>query len=251
MTAADRPTSVHALLAELAEGGPDRCVVDLGAGSGATLAAVAARHPAARLVAIDRQPAALARLRRAVPTAAAVLADLRDGVPCRDGSVDRLVSHNVLESLPDRGAFLTEVARTLRPRGRLVLAHTDFEGIVIAGADRDLTRRVLLTYAELSVRYLSMADSDGQMGRQLAGLVRHSALRLLDVRAHVTVCDALTGAARSRVDEVTFAVRRIASRHAGPVSAEDIDRWAEQLREADADGSFFFSEPAFAVVAGR
>ncbi len=124
MTGADGPPSVHALLAELVEAGPDQSVVDLGAGSGATLAAVAARHPASRLVAIDRGPEALARLHRAVPMAAAVRADLRDGVPCRDGSVHRLVSHNVLECLPDHEGFLTEVVRALHPRGRVVLAHT-------------------------------------------------------------------------------------------------------------------------------
>ena len=74
----------------------------------------------------------------------------------------------------DPPALLTDIACVLAPGGRAVLGHTDFETIVVTTADRDLTRRVLRTYAELPVLYRHMAAADAQMGRRLPGLVRRS-----------------------------------------------------------------------------
>ncbi len=87
----------------------------------------------------------------------------------------------------------------LRPDGRVVLGHTDFETIVVTTADRDLTRRVLLTYAQLPVLYRYMAAADAQMGRRLPGLVRRSGLQLGVVEAHTTVVPSLSGAAALRL----------------------------------------------------
>jgi ubiquinone/menaquinone biosynthesis C-methylase UbiE len=81
--------------------------------------------------------------------------------------------------------LLAEIARVLRPGGRAVLGHVDFETIVVATQDRDLTRRVLLSYAELPVLYRHMAAADPQMGRRLPGLVRRSPLHLDGVHAHI------------------------------------------------------------------
>ena len=59
---------------------------------------------------------------------------------------------------------------------------------MVATADRDLTRRVLLTYAQLPVLYRYMAAADAQMGRRLPGLVRRSGLQLDSVRRTPPSC---------------------------------------------------------------
>jgi hypothetical protein len=132
-----------------------------------------------------------------------------------------------------------------------VLGHTDFETIVVTIADRDLARRVLLTYAELPVRYRYMAAADAQTGRRLPGLVRRSPLRLESVEAHTTVVPALSEAADLRLTEVTNAARRCAEQGLGHVTEAEIDEWAGQLRAAEAAGDFMFSETAFVVTAVR
>ena len=62
-------------------------------------------------IGVDRRPA----------KAVAVIADLRDGLPFGDASVDRIFTVHVLEHLPDYLPLLDECHRILRPDGILHL----------------------------------------------------------------------------------------------------------------------------------
>jgi SAM-dependent methyltransferase len=222
--------------------------VDLGAGRGATLRELVSVVPDAVLVAVDLDADALAAARD-MAAVRAVRHDLANGLPFATGAVDVVLSHNTLEWLLDPAALLVEVARVLRPDGRAVLGHTDFESLVVSGADRDLTRRLLLTYAELPVRYQYMAAADGQLGRRLPGLVRRAPLRLESVEAHTAVVPALTGAAARRLAEVAAVARRCAARGVGHVATAEVDDWERQLLAAADGGTFLFAETAFVVLA--
>ncbi len=241
--------SIHECLAELVLRGPGDQIVDVGAGEGRTLIEVARRSPGSALTAVDLDGEALATLSVALPHARTLRHDLAEGLPFADGSMDVLVSHNTLECLLDPAALLGDVARVLRPGGRAVLGHTDFETIVVAVDDRELTRRMLLTYAELPVLYRHMATADAQMGRRLAGLVRRSPLSLETVRAFTTVLPSLAEAQAARLAEVVMAVRRGAMRGLGHVTVAEIETWTEQLQAAERDGGFLFSETAYLLTA--
>jgi SAM-dependent methyltransferase len=242
---------VHEVLVDLADPRPDHVVSDLGCGVGATLAILARREPAAHLIGVDTNEHALAALRGSVRKAQAVRADLALGVPLASGTVDIVICQNVLESLVDRMALLGEIDRVLRRGGRAVLGHTDFESVVMTADDRDLSRRVCLSYAELTIPYRTMATADGQMGRWLPGLVRRSALQLMTVHPHVGLSTSLTGKAEARIVEMAGAVRRVAHLDAARVTEAEVDRWLEDLREVDARADFLFSETSYLVLAGR
>ena len=139
----------------------------------------------------------------------------------------------------------------LRPGGRAVLGHTDFETIVVTVHDRDLSRRVLLTYAELPVLYPHMATADAQMGRRLVGLVRRSPLHLQTLQAYTAVLPSLRDAWEARLAEVVFSVRRSAGRGLGHVAAAELETWIDQLKAADAAGDFLYSETAYLIAATR
>jgi SAM-dependent methyltransferase len=248
---ASSPTGLHDVLVDLADPRPDQVVTDLGCGAGATLAVLARREPAAHLVGVDTNEDALAGLRRSVEKVHAVRADLARGLPLAPGTVDIVICHNVLESLVDRMALLAEIDRVLRRGGRAVLGHTDFESIVVTADDRDLSRRVCVSYAELIVPYRTMATADGQMGRWLPGLVRRSGLELMTVHPHIGLSTSLTGKAESRVLEMAAAVRRAAQLDAARVTEAEVDRWLDDLRAVDARGDFLFSETAYLVLAER
>ncbi|MBX6341621.1 MAG: class I SAM-dependent methyltransferase [Thermomicrobiaceae bacterium] len=99
---------------------PGGRVLDLGCGTGALLAALAARGGA--VVGLDRSPAMLDAARRRVgtaPGAALVLADARR-LPFRGGTFTAVVSTFPAEFILD-AATLDEVARCLRPEGRFVV----------------------------------------------------------------------------------------------------------------------------------
>lgn len=59
-----------------------------------------------------------------------------------------MVCHDVLEWLADPGQLLVEACRVLRPRGTAVWSHVDYEGVLVSGADRILTRRVMQAYVD-------------------------------------------------------------------------------------------------------
>ncbi|MCK9922008.1 methyltransferase domain-containing protein [Frankia sp. AgPm24] len=244
-------SSIHELLADLALEGTAGTVVDLGAGKGPTLAEIARRSPDSALTALDVDESALAQLALRLPEARIVRHDLADPLPLPDAGIDVVVSHNTLECLTEPAALVADIARVLRPGGRAVLGHTDFETIAVTVDDRDLARRVLLTYAELPVPYQHMAAADPQTGRRLPGLIRRSPLHLEAVHAHTTVVATLPEAMDLRLREVHTAVRRSTERGLGHVTTKETDAWLDQLHAAETTGDFLFSETAFVVTASR
>ncbi|HXP32783.1 MAG TPA: class I SAM-dependent methyltransferase [Acidimicrobiales bacterium] len=99
-------------------------VLDLGTGTGETLAAVLARHPGARAVGVDKSAPMLeaARARLAGLPVELVVAELVDPLP--PGPFDLVVSALAVHHLegPDKAALFARVADVVRPGGRFVLA---------------------------------------------------------------------------------------------------------------------------------
>ncbi len=112
---------------DLAGLGEGECVVDLGSGSGTDLFSAAVLvGPAGRAIGIDMTPAQLAkaeRLRDAHGLSQVELVEARiEDVPLEDGIADCVVSNGVINLAPDKGRVFAEIARLLRPGGRLALA---------------------------------------------------------------------------------------------------------------------------------
>jgi SAM-dependent methyltransferase len=107
----------HALLA-LHEGPPDR-ILDVGCGTGEQ-AARAASVLGAAVVGLD-QSERMVELTRARGIEA-VVGDVQD-LPFADGSFDAVTASWMLYHLPDLDRGLAEIARVLRPGGRLVALH--------------------------------------------------------------------------------------------------------------------------------
>lgn len=98
-------------------GDPSRNVVDLGAGTGKlTRSLVALGH---RVTAVEPLPEMLGELRAAVPDAVA-LAGSAESIPLDSGSADVVTCAQAFHWF-DHGPALAEIARVLRPDGRLAL----------------------------------------------------------------------------------------------------------------------------------
>jgi tRNA (cmo5U34)-methyltransferase len=98
-------------------------VLDLGSGTGETLAAVLEVHPGARAVGLDKNEGMLelARQRLAGPTPDLRVAELTDPLPA--GLFDLVVSALAVHHLegPDKAALFGHIADVLRRGGRFVL----------------------------------------------------------------------------------------------------------------------------------
>ncbi|WP_432190872.1 methyltransferase domain-containing protein [Streptomyces sp. bgisy027] len=245
--------ALHDRFLALSDPPSEGSIVDLGCGAGPALAAFARRHPKAQLIGFDREVESLAkardRLRGHSGPVKLESADLREKFPLDAASVDAVVSSNLLECLPDPTLFLREVHRVLRPGGRMVLSHSDFDSLVVSGAPVELDRKVLHAFADDSPPW--MDSSDGRMGRKLPGLVAASPLVRTHVETLVTHSAELSGHAARRVGDIRGALRSTARRGCGRVDTVEVEDWYAAVQQADAEGRFFFAEMAVVVAAHR
>lgn len=107
---------------------PGEVVLDHACGAGMDLLLAARRvGPKGRAIGVDMTAGMRARALRAAREASmAEWVDVREGVyealPVESASVDVVISNGVVNLAPDKSAVFREIARVLRPGGRLMLA---------------------------------------------------------------------------------------------------------------------------------
>ncbi|TDU79589.1 methyltransferase family protein [Streptomyces sp. KS 21] len=120
---------------------PGDRVLDAGCGTGRALSALrAAVGPAGTVLGADLTLQMLAAARQAGRGAegALLLADVAR-LPLRDGVLDAVFAAGLIAHLPDPEANLRELARVVRPGGRLALFHPIGRAALAARQGRELT----------------------------------------------------------------------------------------------------------------
>lgn len=102
-------------------------VLDIGCGAGMDLLLAAKRvGPSGRILGVDMTPEmrerALASARAAGLTNVEVRAGDAEALPVEDASIDVVISNGALNLAPNKRKTYSEIARVLRPGGRLLLA---------------------------------------------------------------------------------------------------------------------------------
>jgi arsenite methyltransferase len=106
---------------------PGETVLDLGSGAGFD-AFLAAREvgPAGHVIGVDMTPEMLERARANARQVGHANVEFRAGriesMPVDDASVDVVISNCVINLVPDKAAVYREIARVLRPGGRMVVS---------------------------------------------------------------------------------------------------------------------------------
>jgi SAM-dependent methyltransferase len=197
-------------------------VLDLGSGGGIDVL-LAARQvgPEGHVVGVDMTPAMVERARANAARAGVSHVEFREGrleaLPVEDGSMCAVTSNCVINLVPDKGAVFKEVARVLRPGGRLVISD-----IVLDGPLPEIVASDVFAY---------VGCVSGAMEREPyfallrdAGLTEIEILRDVDYLATVAETEPAwlaELAARTRVDpaEVVGRVRSITYRARKPAAA--------------------------------
>lgn len=238
----------HETLIELCRIKSGDRVLDLGCGVGRSLAAMLdAVGSEGKVVALDRMPQSLAdvtatfdheiRANRLELVQADVLS-----TPFPDEQFDVVLCQNVVECVNEREALVAEAKRILRPGGRLLLGHHDFDGIMLASEDRDLTRRLVHGFADHKQAWQDAAE--GRMGRLLPGLVAAAGYVSVEIEASLFVdLDLSPGSyAGDYIGWLTDLAPELG------ISHDEVTRWADRLAADVAAGRFFFALPWIGVV---
>jgi arsenite methyltransferase len=106
---------------------PGETVLDLGSGPGLdALLAAEGVGPRGRVIGVDMTDEMLERARATAAKAGAAQVEFRKGrleaLPVEDASVDAVTSNCVINLVPDKAAVFREIARVLRPGGRVVVS---------------------------------------------------------------------------------------------------------------------------------
>ena len=139
-----------------------------------------------------------------------------------------------------------EAREVLRRDGRLVLAHSDFDTLIFASEDLELTRRLVRAYCDTQQPWMDAVD--GTIGRRLADIAGRAGLVVEDVQAAVVL------GRRFLPGEIGWGyARNLADTLSGDGRADpaELDRWLAGLQRLDDRGAFLFSVNDYAVICGR
>jgi SAM-dependent methyltransferase len=210
--------------------------LEVGTGTGDDALAFAVRFGTS-VVGVDSSRVMVEEARRR-GSSEAVVADAH-ALPFEDESFDGAWADRTFQHLADPGAALVEMARVVKPDGRIVVVDPDYDTQVVGVPDQELARRVLRFRADFGLR-------NGRIAHQMGRLFVQAGLADVDVEAvPIVVRDstALDNALGLR-DWAVFAHEQ------GLIEADEVAAWEAAIDEAAASGTFLYSFSLF-ITAGR
>ena len=201
---------------------PGETVLDLGSGPGLDAFLAARRVGAAgRVIGVDMTPEMIERARDAAREAGLSQVEFRQGrleeLPVSDSSVDAVTSNCVINLVPDKGRVFAEVARVLKPGGRLVISDIVLEAELPAAIGKDLMAYVgCVAGAMLREEYFAAVRDAGLTEIEILSDV--DAVKLFGGEVPGEVLEMLERTGTS-ADELRGKVRSVTYRAAKPVAA--------------------------------
>jgi SAM-dependent methyltransferase len=211
---------------------PGQRVLDVGCGSGVVTRDMARRvSPGGRVVGIDPSPEFLAIARDLAREAGLdAVTEFREGsalaLPFGDAEFDVALAATVLVHVPGGDRAIPEMARVVRPGGRVGIFDLDADSLVVSHPDRALTRRIVAAFSD-------HATVDGWLVRRLPGLLGQAGLTHVAARAFLPLeqePDGFYGRVAGRAAEVAA--------ETGAITESERQRWLDALRAEQDAGRF-------------
>ncbi len=146
---------------------PGETVVDLGSGAGIDVFLAAdSVGPTGKVIGVDMTPEMLARARRNAAKAGIENAEFREGrlenLPVASGTVDAITSNCVINLVPDKAVVFKEIARILKPGGRLVISDIILDKPLPPEIEKDIYAYVgCISGAAMRADYFEMIKNAG------------------------------------------------------------------------------------------
>jgi ubiquinone/menaquinone biosynthesis C-methylase UbiE len=221
---------------ELLDNGDGELVADVGCGLGTAVRELAARGT--RAIGFDSSAAMIAEARRRSDGAEVeyARADATD-LPLEDGALGAYRAERVYQHLADPAAALAEARRVLGPGGRIVLIDQAWDGLVIDGEPKELTRAIIQAHSD-SLR-------NPWIGRSYRRLFSEAGFADVTVHAEVVPITA------PPLAEIVPKLAADAAVAAGAVDRGDGARWLADQRARLEERTFFAAMTHFVAVARR
>jgi SAM-dependent methyltransferase len=157
------------------ESGKRYDILDFGCGRGDLLGLISDTvAPESTLVGIDAMENPINHARELYPNIDFRHEKFIDSFSFPDACFDIVVSVDALECIPNKSAFLAEVARILRPTGKVLFAHWDWDTQVYNSEHKESIRKFVAAFSDWQQGWMDAGD--GQMGRRLWGLFEGSGM---------------------------------------------------------------------------
>lgn len=148
-------------------------ILDFGCGMGDFLGLVSKRIKAeSKLLGIDASEQAIKEAHDRYPSIGFVCTMFDDKLNIPDDSFDLIITIDVVECVSDKKALINEFHRVLKPRGKVLAAHWDWDTMVYCSDNKEITRKAIAAFSDWKQPW--MDNCDGQMGRKLWGLFEGS-----------------------------------------------------------------------------
>jgi ubiquinone/menaquinone biosynthesis C-methylase UbiE len=148
-------------------------ILDFGCGMGDFLGILSKRVSAeSMLVGIDAMDRFIKEANNRHPSINFICMKFDGKLDLPDASFDIILTVDVIECISDKTALLNEFHRVLKPRGKILAAHWDWDTMVYSSDNKELARKAIASFSDWKQPW--MDNCDGQMGRKLWGLFEGS-----------------------------------------------------------------------------
>ena len=215
---------------------PGMRVLDIGCGIGADAFDLASKvGPNGLVTGVDFSETLIAEaIRRSAGRNLSVTFEVGDAQALRfpDHAFDAVRTERMLMHVPNPQQALSQMARVLRPGGRMAVQDFDWESQFCDSPHKDTTRKIALSFCD--------SMKDGWIGRRLPRLFREVGLTDVSV-SFQTITISYEFLQLLLGGHVARAVST------GVLSKHEADLWWSHLAQANTDGTFLYGFTAFIV----
>jgi ubiquinone/menaquinone biosynthesis C-methylase UbiE len=232
---------VNAALCEHLAPEPGERVLEVGSGSGILCRLIApSLQPGGGIVGVDISPHFHAEARKyahqaGVAEVISYTTAAGERLPYAKAVFDAAFAARLLLHARDPQAVVREMARVVKPGGRVLALDWDYGSLVVDHPDRELTRRLLTWRADNH-------GGDNWSGRQLRRWMALAGLVRLSVHPITTV-------ALGESENLTQSLARAAevARQGGAITSREEQAWVGELKARIRSGTFFASIVYFLI----